>query len=224
MQNSGYDYAKKFFDENNASSYDNLVKIATFYQDNKWKKEIIKSVPEKSIVLDLACGTGILSDLLAKGENIVYGLDLTFQYLKVMQAKRQYFNCVNGTAEILPYRNNSFDVIVSSYLPKYVNLNNLIEECRRVLKQNGIIVLHDFTYPDNFLFSKIWRLYFKILRFCGKFVKTWQTVFNELDTLIINSKWHESLQNILNKHEFINIHSKYYTFGTSAIVSAVKRG
>ena len=43
-KNEGYLYAKNFFNENNASSYNNLVKFATFGQDYYWKKKISSKI------------------------------------------------------------------------------------------------------------------------------------------------------------------------------------
>jgi demethylmenaquinone methyltransferase / 2-methoxy-6-polyprenyl-1,4-benzoquinol methylase len=62
-KNEGYLYAKNFFNENNASSYNNLVKFATFGKDYYWKKKISSKISSKGLILDLACGTGILSSL-----------------------------------------------------------------------------------------------------------------------------------------------------------------
>ena len=92
---------------------------------------------------------GILTSLLKQNNNLVYGIDLTFEYLIALEEKKIEIDSINGTAEFLPFQNRCFDCIVASYLPKYVNLNILISECRRVLKQKGQLILHDFTYPKK---------------------------------------------------------------------------
>ncbi|MER5175273.1 MAG: class I SAM-dependent methyltransferase [Candidatus Nitrosocosmicus sp.] len=221
-QNEGHLYAKKFFNEFNASSYDKLVKFATFGQDYFWKRKILNKISAKGLILDLACGTGILSSMLKEKGNIVYGIDLTFEYLKILKAKKSESFCINGAAEFLPFKNNYFDCIVGSYLPKYSNLIDLVNECFRVLKKGGIIILHDFVFPIRMIFRELWKIYFKILKLGGRFLKNWIKVFNELDSLIMTSEWVDALPKILLNKGFTQITSESLTFESSSIISAKK--
>ena len=103
--------------------------------------------------------TGILTSLLKQNNNIVYGIDLTFEYLSKLGEKSIEIDSINGTAEFLPFQNGYFDCIVASYLPKYVNLNILVNECQRVLKQKGILILHDFIYPKKLTYQLVENLF-----------------------------------------------------------------
>ncbi len=221
-QNTGHLYAKNFFTESNASSYDKLVKFATFGQDYSWKTKMLNKISTKGSVLDLACGTGILSSLLGKEGHVVFGMDLTYEYLKILKTKNSDYFCINGVAEFLPFKNNYFDCIISSYLPKYSNLPHLINECFRVLKNGGIIILHDFIFPIRLIFREMWKIYFKILRLSGKLLKNWSKVFKELDFLIMSTDWYDVLPKILINHGFTQITSETLTLETAAIVSAKK--
>jgi demethylmenaquinone methyltransferase/2-methoxy-6-polyprenyl-1,4-benzoquinol methylase len=219
---TGFLYAKGFFNELNASSYDNIVKFTTFGQDHHWKKKILKKVSTKGLVLDLACGTGILSSLLQDNGNDIFGVDLTYGYLKVLKKKRRELFCINGIAEVLPFKNNYFDYVVSSYLPKYANLAHLVDECFRVLKGGGKVIFHDFIFPDRAVFRKLWKFYFKILKQAGRCLKSWNDVFNKLDSFIMTSGWYNTLPEILFNKGFTNITSESLTFETAAIISAKK--
>src|SRR5919204_4615814 len=84
-----------------------------------------------------------------------------------------------------------FDSVTSSYLAKYIDVKMVVDECWRILRHDGIVVFHDFTYPKNKLFEKVWNTYFMILRITGYVVKSWLTVFNELDKLVKASRWVE---------------------------------
>ena len=152
-KDNGISLAQSFFNKNNSSGYDRLVELATLGQDTTWKKQIVKSVPSGSLVLEMACGTGILTSLLKQNANIVYGIDLTFGYLRTLRDKGIRIDFINGTAEFLPFQSKYFDCIIASYLPKYVNLDSLINECHRVLKKKGILILHDFTYPKKLIYQ-----------------------------------------------------------------------
>jgi demethylmenaquinone methyltransferase/2-methoxy-6-polyprenyl-1,4-benzoquinol methylase len=171
--------------------------------------------------LELACGTGILSSMLIDYGLNLTGLDLTLEYLHV--AKRRYkIGLVQGTAEILPYRSRSFDVVVSSYLAKYTDIENVTEECARVLKPGGMLIFHDFTYPRNVVLCNLWNLYFSVLKMAGKLFTSWQTVFTQLDDIIRNSSWTDVTVTALNDKGFEEISCKFYTMGTAAIVTAKK--
>ena len=58
---------KEFFSSRNASSYDSIVRFTTFYKDSAWKKEMVSLLGKNKIILDLACGTGILSTFIPNG-------------------------------------------------------------------------------------------------------------------------------------------------------------
>jgi len=107
-------------------------------------------------------------------------------------------------------------------LPKYSNLRLLADECYRVLKEGGVVVLHDFIYPIRPVFQELWKFYFKILKLSGKILKNWSNVFDELDLLIMKSDWYVNLPKILIEKGFDQVISETLTFETSAIVCAKK--
>ena len=218
----GVKLAQSFFNKNNSGSYDRLVKLATLGQDLNWKKKLVESVPNGSLVLEMACGTGILTSLLKQNNNKVYGIDLTFEYLSALSEKKIEIDSINGTAEFLPFQNRYFDCIVASYLPKYVDLNILVSECQRVLKQEGLLILHDFTYPKRLAYQLAWKIYFRIIKILWRLDKKWTNVFNELDKLIISNHWDSEINSILTSHGFVHIHKEFQTFETSAVISALK--
>src|SRR6185503_6555813 len=102
LVHAGHVAARRFFTSANAGSYGTVVSIATFGRDFAWKREIIKSILSRKSVLELACGTGILSSILTESGKNVTGIDLSFEYLRTARRKVQ-FGSVQGTAEMLPY-------------------------------------------------------------------------------------------------------------------------
>jgi demethylmenaquinone methyltransferase/2-methoxy-6-polyprenyl-1,4-benzoquinol methylase len=219
----GYIKTRKFFTSQNASEYDSIVSFCTFGQDSLWKKQILRIIDKHDRILDLACGTGILSSMLINtSAGHVMGLDLSFDYLQIAKSKMKNFLVVNSTAERIPYKDESFDSIMSSYLAKYVNIKMVVDECWRILRPNGIIVFHDFIYPKNSIMQRLWDRYLRILKTIGYFLAKWATVFQELSQVIKNSKWVEETIDALKKRGFKDITCKHYTFSTAAIVSAKK--
>jgi len=220
LVHEGHASARSFFTPANAGSYDSIVRLATFGQDSAWKREIIKAVGSRKSVLELACGTGVLSSMLSGAGRSVVGIDLTFEYLRASRRKLQAA-VAQGTAEVLPYRNASFDAVASSYLAKYVDVQTMVDECWRVLRPGGVIVFHDFTYPSGIMRS-LWNAHFAVLRLAGRVVTSWRTVFDQLDGVIKNSDWVNQTSGALYSRGFQNVDCKYHTAGTAAIVSAEK--
>ncbi|HEY9398293.1 MAG TPA: class I SAM-dependent methyltransferase [Nitrososphaeraceae archaeon] len=222
----GHLIARKFFSSKNASSYDKIVRFTTFYKDSSWKKEMVGFIEGKNkLILDLACGTGILSSFI-RYESIqsrIIGTDLTFEYLKLAKNRQSYLLLTNSLAEFLPFKDDSFDVIISSYLAKYAELSHMVREHWRVLRKGGIVIIHDFTYPDTKMMKILWHTYFKILNQLGKVITSWRDVFSNLDKLIQLNPWVNNLVRELNVIGFKSISKKYYTCGTAAIVWAIKQ-
>lgn len=217
----GHETARRFFTPSNAHSYDKVVRRATFGRDHVWKLQILGALGHHQSVLELASGTGVLSTLLDSSGRKVVGLDLNFDYLRASMGKLG-LPMAQGTAEVLPYRNECFDAIVSSYLAKYVDVEILVGECWRVLKPGGVAIFHDFTYPDGPIMQRLWGIYFRILRLCATFAPEWNVVFEQLDEVIRKSHWETRIQHALQSTGFRNVALKYYTAGTAAIVSAEK--
>jgi demethylmenaquinone methyltransferase / 2-methoxy-6-polyprenyl-1,4-benzoquinol methylase len=225
LSSNGHLIARKFFSSENASSYDKTVKLATFYKDSSWKKEMVASLGGKNkLILDLACGTGILSSFIRQKsvQSRIVGTDLTFEYLKHAKSRQKYLLLTNSLAEFLPYKNDSFDVILSSYLAKYCNISAMVKEHWRVLRKGGTVIFHDFTYPHFKIMKILWHAYFRILNQFGKVIPSWRDVFSNLDKVIQRNQWVNSLLKELDLTGFSLISKKYCTCGTAAIVWAIK--
>lgn len=213
--------AQMFFNRANARSYDAVARYATFGQDGVWKRRIAEMVGSRRSILELACGTGILSSMLARPDVSVTGLDLTFDYL-VASKKRADFRVAQGTAELLPYRTSLFDAVVSSYLAKYVDARAVTRECFRILRPGGLVVFHDFSYPSSPTMRFLWKAYFRVLQVAGLFVPSWNIVFDNLGNFIESSNWESKTVEALEKVGFRNIVKQYHTAGTAAIIFAEK--
>jgi len=224
LVHDGHRVARKFF-TGISSSYDTVVNITTFGQDTAWKRAILDLIPTGDYrVLDLACGTGILTFAIANKVSDVVGIDLMEENIRVANKKSKQHGITNVTfctsaAETIPQQDGSFDFVTASYLPKYCDIDIVVKESARVLRRNGILIMHDFTYPKGTAMRCLWNAYFRILRVAGVFAPSWRSVFNELDYVIKQSKWVDELMRAMNNHGFRNIQCKNLTCDTAAIVS-----
>ncbi len=127
---------KNYYDEI-AKGYNNLYGSE---QLKKWEiaKKII-NFKNNEKVLDLGCGTGIITEKIAKRVNSVVGLDLSEEMLK-NSIKKDNVKYVIGDAKKIPFEKNEFDKVVSFTVIQDINKwDSVFKEIKRV--SNGEILL-----------------------------------------------------------------------------------
>jgi len=119
------------------------------------------------VVLDIACGSGYGTELLAKTAKKVYGVDVDEQAVAYAS---QYFAAKNiaykiGDGVSIPLEDNSVDVVVTFETIEHIqDYKTFIKEIKRVLKPDGLAVvstpndlefaegnhfhIHEFTYSE----------------------------------------------------------------------------
>jgi len=106
-------------------------------------------------VLDIGCGAGHVSFSVAAQVATVTAYDLSEQMLAVVAAeaqKRELHNIVTrqGRAEKLPFADASFDYVLTRFSAHHwASLPEALAEIRRVVKNNGQIILIDILAPDS---------------------------------------------------------------------------
>lgn len=102
-------------------------------QEEKYKI-MLEDLEFKGPVLDLGSGTGLLQKFL-KGK--LYGIDISFASIKKSSEL-----VVQGDAEQLPYKNNTFNTVLSFTTAQNLDsVENMLKEVSRVLKPKGIAVI-----------------------------------------------------------------------------------
>jgi demethylmenaquinone methyltransferase/2-methoxy-6-polyprenyl-1,4-benzoquinol methylase len=218
------DLVPAFFN-NTADSYDKIVSWTTFGKDRVWKNKILKQLSTEKTVLDLACGTGILTRQIAEKIPLakVTGVDITTSYLEKAREKLNLYqnvSFVNQDAEKLDL-GGKFDCITASYLPKYCEPNILVKNCLEHLNEGGKIILHDFTYPKNRFVRRMWNFYFDILYLVGFLIPHWKKAFVDLPHLIREVDWVKKYENTM-RNIGLNVYKQDLTWGTSTIIVGTK--
>ena len=215
----------KFFNDS-ASNYDTIVSWTTFGKDRIWKRSIINKIKNPSSILDLACGTGILTKTLSETfpHSKVVGIDITKSYLDMAKMKLKSYENISlflNDAENF-HLDQKFDYIVSSYIPKYCSPKLIIKSCLEHLNPGGTVILHDFTYPKNLAIQQIWNFYFKLLRIAGIFLPEWRNVFRNLPLLIKSTIWVEEYITEMSKNAFDTL-IEYQRWKTACVISGTHR-
>ncbi|MFC1580469.1 class I SAM-dependent methyltransferase [Thermodesulfobacteriota bacterium] len=112
-------------------------------------------------VLDLGCGTGVLTSRIAEqvdaeAGGTCIGIDAAAKMIHVARRKRETMACRFdvAAAEDLPYNPESFDAVVSSlffhHLPLDLKEKALMEACR-VLRPGGQLIVADMHTPTTWI-------------------------------------------------------------------------
>ncbi|EEB73756.1 class I SAM-dependent methyltransferase [Thermococcus sp. AM4] len=111
---------------------------------------LLKFMPKRGRVLDLACGVGGFSFLLEDHGFEVVGVDSSELMLErareYAKEKRSRVQFVKADAQELPFENDSFDYVlfigdsVVHFSP--TELNRVFKEIRRVLRPGGRLIMH----------------------------------------------------------------------------------
>ena len=117
-------------------------------------KEIITLSPSENQslkLLEIGCGNGKRLLELKNNNFKVFGIDPSKS--AITEAKLNGVDAFVGTADSLPFDDNSFDVLVFGfclYLCDREDLFKIASEADRVLKNNGYLYIMDFYSKDNF--------------------------------------------------------------------------
>jgi len=125
----------------------------------------------KGQVLELGCGNGTYSKILSQTADKVTATDYSEEMVSASKERLRSIQniCVEQqNCFSLTYPNTSFDAIVMVNLLHVIeNPEKVIDECKRVLKPSGILVVISFTTEGMSRLAKLGLLY-RYLRTYGK--------------------------------------------------------
>ncbi|WP_423792542.1 class I SAM-dependent methyltransferase [Methanocaldococcus indicus] len=129
-----------------AKKYNELYNLN--YMEDVERKIMSKYIKEDDLVLDIGCGTGRHLKYFKKA----IGLDISLEMAKIA---KKYNPVVVGNVEYLPFKNNSFDAVISFFgALNHCNIIRAFKEIRRVLKNDGIFIFTLANVYDIFWIIK----------------------------------------------------------------------
>lgn len=165
-------FARRLFD-GIAQSYEGPARVFSLHQYHSWHRFLISRIAltAESRVLDVCTGTGLIAMRIAQKSGCeVTGLDLSQRMLgsalQSIQAEglNSRISLVAGQAESLPFADASFDVVVFSYLLRYVeDPQATINELARVLKPGGQMASLEFYIPQGPILYPLWLAHTRLL-------------------------------------------------------------
>jgi len=127
---------KKEFYKTTYSSPNGLLDI-----DRHRIEPVVSFAGANKKVLDVGCYNGTIGALLKEKNNNVFGVDLSKNALKFAK-DRGLITVVADTERGLPFKNERFDTAIATEVIEHIfDVTHFLEEIRRVLKQNGQLVV-----------------------------------------------------------------------------------
>jgi demethylmenaquinone methyltransferase/2-methoxy-6-polyprenyl-1,4-benzoquinol methylase len=132
-----------------APRYDLVNRIMTFRLDVGWRRKAVRSLrlPAKSVVVDIACGTGDLCRELTRADLVPIGLDLSFGMLASAHTDAPF---VEADALRMPFAGETFDGATCGFaLRNFVALEPFLRSLAGVVRSGGRIALLEVAEPAN---------------------------------------------------------------------------
>jgi ubiquinone/menaquinone biosynthesis C-methylase UbiE len=143
--------------------YDFLEPVLLLGKQAEYDSQIVTLLKLKELdsVLDLGCGTGVLTRMIADqldsgAGGVSIGIDAAAKMIRVARKKRQSDTCrfEVAAAEDLPFEDETFDAAVSSLFFHHVPLDlkeKALSEAFRVLVPGGKLVIADMHTPTTWM-------------------------------------------------------------------------
>lgn len=213
-----------------AHRYDLLNRVLSLGIDRYWRRFAVNQLPkvEKPFFLDVATGTGGVAIEIAKkySPNVkVVGVDFSDKMLEIGKKKVRragYQNRIElrpGDVTSLPFEDNTFDAAIIAFGIRNVQDHKQgIKEMRRVVKNNGKVVILEFTSTQNRFLKAPYCFYItKILPFIGEIVSGKKGAYKYLPSSMLDFPSPEEFKKTMEEAGLQGV--KYYklTFGITAV-------
>ena len=212
-----------------APQYDFLNRFLSAGIDISWRKKalaILKNDNPKDI-LDVATGTAdvaILAAKLLKPTNII-GIDISEGMLDLGRKKiaaanlEKTISLLTGDSEEIGFPDNSFDAVTVSFgVRNFQNLENGLQEIKRVLRPNGKLIVLEFSRPSLPGIQQIYNLYMSIVApGMGRLFSKNREAYQYLNDSVQKFPEGKDFIKILDSTGFINTSFKRLSLGICSI-------
>jgi len=129
-----------------------------------------------------------------------------------------------GDSENIPFPDDVFDVAMVAFgVRNFSNPSKGLMEMRRVIKNEGMIIVLEFSKPSRFPFRAVYNFYFRnILPFFGKLFSKDKTAYSYLPESVMNFPDNEEFLDLLSMSGFSRTKQTKLTGGVASIYTGVK--
>jgi demethylmenaquinone methyltransferase/2-methoxy-6-polyprenyl-1,4-benzoquinol methylase len=219
-----------------APSYDFLNHLLSFNIDHWWRYRTTRLAPPRGIapILDLCTGTGDLAlayDRAAGGRVPIVGADFCPEMLRLAETKviragaAHRIRLVEADAQRLPFPDDEFQITTVAFgLRNVTDADKGLAEMVRVTRPGGKVAILEFSQPRSWLFSRIYRFYFRnILPLIGQVIsRSRENAYRYLPASVLEFPEGEALAEQLRRHGLVEVCFHRLTFGIATLYLGTK--
>jgi len=210
-----------------APRYDLLNRLLSLRLDQHWRRATVCTVAVSAhdTVVDLACGTGDLSELAAVTGARVVGVDFAANMLAGARARGIGAAFVQADVSCLPLPAGWATVALSGFaLRNFVSIPAVLTEIARVLRPGGRLALLEVDTPDNRLLRWGHQLYFtRLVPVLGALLSdAWAYAYLPHSVSYLPPR--EELQHMIAAAGFRQVVKRELSGGIAQLVTAVREG
>ena len=220
--------------DNIARRYDFLNHLLSMGIDRGWRKKAVslfKNNPP-SRLLDIATGTGDFAiTALSVHPGKITGVDISEGMLAVGREKilkkglQDKIELMYGDSENLPFSDASFDGAMAAFgVRNFGDLDKGLKEIYRVLRPGSLLVILEFSKPENFPVKQLYWFYFRyVLPLVGRLVSSDSSAYTYLPESVKAFPDGEAFLERLRFAGFSQPNQKHLTFGIASIYSGIRQ-
>ena len=224
----------KYIFDNVVEGYDLMNDLMSFGIHRIWKRVAVEmsEIRPDSFFLDLAGGTGDMVKLMAprlSHEGTAILSDINEKMLvsgrdKLIDLGISNFLSVQIDAQILPFKQDSFDVISIAFgLRNVTDKTKALNSVLDCLKPGGKLIVLEFSKPTNEMLREIYDIYsFEIIPKLGEIVLSSEESYHYLAESIRMHPNQEELKDLFEECGFENCNYENLTNGIVAIHTGTK--
>lgn len=213
--------------------YDFLNHFLSFGIDRLWRNKAISIISEHKQsphILDVATGTADLAIAALKIHPLsVKGIDISEKMLETGKKKliekglSDKIELFQADSENIPFADATFDVAMAAFgVRNFADPLKGLSEMRRVLKNDGLVMILEFSKPTGFPFRNIYNFYFRnILPVFGRMFSKNKNAYNYLPESVMKFPDNEEFLDILMKAGFTHTCQVKLTGGIASIYTGI---
>jgi demethylmenaquinone methyltransferase/2-methoxy-6-polyprenyl-1,4-benzoquinol methylase len=211
-----------------APHYEFVNAALSFGLYSRWNAQLVSKLQRTNKILDLCCGTGLVTRSLISGPHQALSIDCLDLSQKMLMLAKQHMPAgipvryLNADAAKIPAENESYDGVVIAY--GFRNIGNkaeVLKEIRRVLKPHGFCYVLELT-PPPFPLKPFYTIYMNtIAPLIGLVLSGQFSPYRYLASSIANFSVDDLLAQFKNSG-FIITEFSSLTYGVASLFSAQK--
>jgi len=215
--------------------YDFLNHFLSFGIDHLWRRRAVRIISKSyknPNILDVATGTGDLAIAAMKLDPLkICGIDISAGMLEIGKKKiaRKGFSkkieLIRADSETIPFEDDQFDVSMVAFgVRNFADPLKGLTEMRRVIRNNGMILVLEFSKPTGFPFRPVYNFYFRnILPFFGRLFSKDKSAYTYLPDSVNRFPDNEEFLKLLAAAGFEDTSQEKLTGGVASIYTGIKK-